>query len=212
MKGVIFDLDGVIVSTDEYHYQAWKVIADQEGIYFDRRINNRLRGVSRLDSLNIILERAKRDYRPEEKLALAEKKNAIYRNSLSKLTPNAILPGFHELDGFLKEKNLKMAIGSSSRNTKLILSKIGLLDDFDVIVDGSMIKRSKPDPEVFLLAGSLLGFEPKECYVIEDAFAGVEAANRGGFVSIGVGDASHDEKAAFREAGLKEVLALLSSR
>ena len=142
IKGIIFDLDGVILSTDKFHYLAWKQIADQEGIYFDEKINNRLRGVSRMDSLNIVLERSNKEYTDSEKINLANQKNEIYINLLEQLNIESVsrnvISTLHEL----KKKGLKLAIGSSSKNTKLILNKVGLTSLFDVIVDGNMINTN----------------------------------------------------------------------
>ncbi|MDS0525154.1 beta-phosphoglucomutase [Clostridium sp. SHJSY1] len=198
IKAVIFDLDGVIVSTDEYHYRAWKKMTDDEGIYFDRTINERLRGVSRMESLEIILEKAKKTYNNEEKNQMAEKKNYLYRELLNQLTPNDILPGVMKVLGDLKENNIKVAIGSSSKNTPFILEKIGLKNYFDGVADGNGIENSKPDPEVFLLAASKLGINSKECLVVEDADAGVEAAIAGGMKVLAVGYASNNLKSNYR--------------
>lgn len=187
MKGLIFDLDGVLVSTDEYHYLAWKRIADEEGIPFDRETNNLLRGVSRMASLEILLRPSKRVYSQEEKDALAAKKNAFYVQSIDEnLSPTDVLPGALDVLKAAKEKGYKVAIGSSSKNTKLILRKTGLFESFDAIADGTEITHSKPDPEVFLLAAKKLGLEPKDCFVIEDAEAGIEAAKKGGMLAVGV--------------------------
>ncbi|OFY58699.1 MAG: beta-phosphoglucomutase, partial [Bacteroidetes bacterium RBG_13_46_8] len=176
IKAVIFDLDGVIVTTDEFHYQGWQRLADEEGIYFDRKINERLRGVSRFESLEIILEKAGRNYSREEKTAMAERKNNYYRNLLHTLAPGDVFPGVQKMLKELKDKGIKIAIGSSSKNTPFILQKIGMDKTFDAISDGNQIKRSKPDPEVFLLAASKLQIRPDQCLVVEDADAGVEAA------------------------------------
>lgn len=189
IKGIIFDLDGVIISTDHLHYLAWKRMADEEGIPFDEKINDRLRGVSRLASLEIILERSNREYNQEEKETLCERKNAYYREYLSKLTPDDLSEDVKETLEKIKDDGLRIAIGSSSKNTKFILERIGLSDFFDAVADGNMIKNSKPDPEVFLLAAKLLDLNPNECIVVEDAYSGVEAAKRGGFISLGIGDA-----------------------
>lgn len=191
IRAVIFDLDGVILSTDNFHYLAWKQLADKENIYFDREINERLRGVSRMESLAIILERAEKNYSEEEKVAMAEFKNDIYRESLKDLTPSDVFPGVLEFIEFLKNKDIKIAIGSSSKNTKFILSQVNLFDTFDgVISDGTNITKSKPDPEVFLMAADMVGVSPDECLVIEDADAGVEAAKAGGMIAMGMGYAS----------------------
>ena len=204
IKAVIFDLDGVIVSTDDYHYRAWKKISDEEGIYFDRKINERLRGVSRMESLEIILEKANRVYSQEEKNSFAERKNSLYRNLLEELTPSDILPGVMKVLETLKKNDIKVAIGSSSKNTEFILSKIGLHEYFDAISDGTQIKNSKPDPEVFLLAANKLCIEPKECLVVEDANAGVEAGLAGEMKVLAVGYASSNEKANLRMESLEQ--------
>ena len=204
IKAVIFDLDGVIVSTDDYHYRAWKKISDEEGIYFDRKINERLRGVSRMESLEIILEKANRVYSQEEKNSFVERKNSLYRNLLEELTPSDILPGVMKVLETLKKNDIKIAIGSSSKNTEFILSKIGLHEYFDAISDGTQIKNSKPDPEVFLLAANKLCIEPKECLVVEDANAGVEAGLAGEMKVLAVGYASSNEKANLRMESLEQ--------
>ena len=187
MNAVIFDLDGVIVSTDELHYQAWKEIADKEGIFFSREINERLRGVSRMESLNIVLEHSKKQYGQQALYALAKEKNEIYKKSLERLSRQDVLPGVLPLLSELKKRQIKTAIGSSSKNAKIILKRIGLADAFDVVVDGNDIKKSKPDPEVFLLAAQRLKQEAKDCLVIEDADAGIEAALAAGMQAFGVG-------------------------
>jgi len=199
---VIFDLDGVIVSTDDCHYEGWKMMADKEGIYFDRTINERLRGVSRMASLDIILERASKGYSEEEKLALATYKNDAYKQLVRKLTPADILPGAMETLKQLKAAGVRVAIGSSSKNTPIILERIGLADWFDAVADGNQISHSKPDPEVFLLAAQKLGIAPEQCLVVEDADAGVEAALAGGMQVLGVGSASGNPKATLTAASL----------
>ncbi len=195
---IIFDLDGVICHTDEYHYQAWKALADQENIYFDRQINERLRGVSRMESLDIILEKAKRAYTEEEKQALATAKNGIYVKLLNQMDPDSVSPDTVNTLKILRERGLSLAIGSSSKNARLILHRIGLTDYFDVIADGTMIRYSKPHPEVFLKAAELLGSKPCESLVVEDAVAGIEAAYRGGFCSAAIGDAQNHPKATYK--------------
>lgn len=186
IKAVLFDLDGVIVSTDGCHYRAWKRMADEEGIYFDEKINDRLRGVSRMASLEIVLERASRSYTEEEKVALAARKNDYYRDLIRELTPSDILPGAMENLNELKENGILVAVGSSSKNTPLILRRIGLDAFFDAVSDGNNISRSKPDPEVFLKAAQMLGTDPADCLVVEDADAGIEAGRRGGMKTLSV--------------------------
>ncbi len=187
---VIFDLDGVICSTDHYHYLAWKQLADKEGIPFDEKINNRLRGVSRMASLDIILEKATRTYTQEEKEKMADEKNEAYRSYLKQMTPADLSDEVRNLLKELHEAGVKLAIGSSSKNTKLILKQIGLENAFDAVSDGNNITHSKPDPEVFSKAAQMLGLSPDVCLVVEDAVAGIEAATNGGFDSAGIGDAA----------------------
>ena len=205
---VIFDLDGVICSTDEYHYLAWKELADSLALPFDRQYNNRLRGVSRLESLNLILALGERQYSDEEKQAMAQKKNDTYRRLLERMCPADVSDDVLSTLKALKEK-YPLAIGSSSRNTKFILSRIGLLDFFDAIVDGNDISASKPDPEVFLKAAAALDRKPALSLVVEDAAAGIEAAMRGGFDSAGIGDASRLEEATYHIEKLSDLLEIL---
>lgn len=186
IKAVIFDLDGVIVSTDDCHYEAWKKMADEEGIYFDKTINNRLRGVSRMESLEIVLERAIKEYSEEEKLQLAERKNGYYKEFITKLTPADILPGAMNTLDELRANGIKVAIGSSSKNTPVILKQIGLSDYFDAVSDGNNITNSKPDPEVFLKAADMLGIPYSECMIVEDADAGIEAGKSAGMKTVSV--------------------------
>lgn len=191
IKGLIFDLDGVLVFTDKFHYQAWKTMADELGVYFDETINHRLRGVSRMDSLEIILERYEGpDLSLREREKLAEKKNEIYRTLLESMTPDDVTKEVRDTLTKLREKGYKLAIGSSSKNAKFILEKVELKDAFDAISDGNNITKSKPDPEVFLKAAEYLGLPPKACMVVEDAEAGIEAAKKGGMYAAGIGEAA----------------------
>ena len=190
INAIIFDLDGVICFTDQYHYQAWKELADAEGIYFDKKINGRLRGVSRMESLNIILEKASKGYTQEEKEMLAAKKNESYVRLLEKMSPSDLSDEVKNTLDTLRQRGYKLAIGSSSKNTKKILKQIGLEGDFDAISDGTNITKSKPDPEVFLKAAEMVDEKPKHCLVVEDALAGIDAAYAGGFLSAGIGDAA----------------------
>lgn len=205
IEAVIFDLDGVICHTDQYHYQAWKTIADRLRIPFDEHINARLRGVSRMESLEIILAQSGNNYLQREKEQLAEEKNRIYQSFLRKMTPADLDPETsHTLDA-LREMGLKLAIGSSSRNTSLILRRLGLDGFFDAVADGTQIKHSKPDPEVFLLAASLLGVQPCRALVVEDAPAGIQAAKAGGFLAAGLGDAAQVFETDFSIEALTEL-------
>ena len=207
MKAFIFDLDGVIVFTDRFHYQAWKKIADQMGIYFDEEINNRLRGVSRMDSLDIILERYEGPaLSPEKKEALAEEKNAFYRSLLENMTPADVEQEVRDTLSELRRRGYKLSLGSSSKNAKFILERVGLLDAFDAISDGTNISKSKPDPEVFLKGAEFLGVEPAECVVVEDAFAGIDAAKAGNMMAAGIGDARDYEKTDYRLDTIADLL------
>lgn len=198
-RAFIFDLDGVIVFTDKFHYQAWKKMADGMGIYFDETINNRLRGVSRMASLEIILERYQGEpLSQSEKEALAEEKNASYRELLATMTPADVTDQVREALKELRNRGYKLAIGSSSKNARFILEKVELLDAFDAISDGNNITNSKPDPEVFLKAAEYLGEDPAACIVVEDAYAGVDAAKAGGMRAAAIGDAASYEKADYK--------------
>lgn len=189
-QGIIFDLDGVICFTDEYHYLAWKAMADEIQIPFDRKINNRLRGVSRMASLEIILEKSTKEYTLSEKEALAEKKNILYREYLTKMTTADLSKEVSDTLNALRGRGLKLAIGSSSKNTPIILERIGLKGFFDAVSDGNNITNSKPDPEVFLKAAQFLSLKPDQCLVVEDAISGAEAGHAGGFKVACVGDAA----------------------
>ena len=205
IKGVIFDLDGVIVSTDEFHFQGWKRLADKEGIEFTKEDNMRLRGVSRMQSLDFLLEKATKQYTDKEKQEMAARKNSYYQELLQDITPDDILPGAMEIMEELKKRGIKIAIGSSSKNTPKILQRIGLDGYFDAVSDGNDIKKSKPDPEVFLIAAERLSLAPNECLVVEDAKAGIEAALAGNMKAMGVGAARDDERAHLRAKGLASV-------
>lgn len=188
-KAVIFDLDGVICHTDMYHYQAWKQIADELGIYFDEEINNRLRGVSRMESFEIILERYEGTMSLEDKVVYTTRKNEAYKELLKNMSPADLSPEVKEtLDG-LRAKGLKLAIGSSSKNAGFILERLGLDGYFDAVSDGNNITRSKPDPEVFVKAAQLVGEASGDCLVVEDAKVGLEAAIGGGMDCAAMGDA-----------------------
>lgn len=192
-KGIIFDLDGVICCTDQYHERAWREMAEEFGIYFDPAVSNRLRGVSREESLEIILEHAGKVYSPEEKKKMAEKKNAIYIKLLDRMSPGDLEEDVRSTLEQLRNRGCLLAIGSSSKNTRKILDKIGLGNYFDAVCDGNEITHSKPDPEVFLKAAGKIGLAVSECLVVEDACAGISAASAGGFDSAGLGDAAKDK-------------------
>lgn len=188
-NAIIFDLDGVICHTDKYHYQAWKAVADKLGIYFDEVINNRLRGVSRMASFEIILERYDKPMSQEEKEAYTTEKNEIYKELLKNMSPADLSKEVKDtLDG-LRAAGAKLAIGSSSKNARFILERLGIGDYFDAISDGNNITKSKPDPEVFVKAAQFVDEAPEKCLVVEDAKAGLEAAIGGGMDCAAIGDA-----------------------
>lgn len=207
-KAFIFDLDGVLVFTDKFHYQAWKKMADRLGIHFDETINNRLRGVSRMESLEIILENYDGVLSKEQKEALAEEKNEAYRELLKTMTPEDVSEEVRKTLDALRARGYKLAIGSSSKNARFILEKVGLSDFFDAVSDGNNITNSKPDPEVFLKAAEYLGEEPGCCIVVEDAYAGVDAAKAGGMRAAAIGDAASYEKADDRLQTFSDLLKL----
>lgn len=191
IRGIIFDLDGVLCSTDEYHYLAWKHLAESIGILnFTREDNARQRGISRMESLEVVLEKSPRQYTQEEKVQLADRKNAEYVKLLEQMSEKDLSDGVKKTLLRLKASELKLAVGSSSKNTPVILQKLGLDTFFDAIADGNMIKHSKPAPEVFLLAAEKLGLKSEDCLVVEDAYAGIEAGKRGGFLTAGIGTAA----------------------
>ena len=209
-KAVIFDLDGVICFTDKYHYLAWKKMADGMGIYFDETINNRLRGVSRMESLEIILERYDKELSQEEKQKLAEEKNKTYVELLGQMTEKDLSSEVKETLDKLRERGLKLAIGSSSKNAKFILERLGLKDYFDAVSDGTNISKSKPDPEVFLKAAEFLHMAPADCLVVEDAKAGIEAAKAGGFNSAGLGEAAESEAVTHAMNSFSDLLGIVA--
>lgn len=212
MKAVIFDLDGVLVFTDQYHYRAWKEMADKLGIYFDEEINNRLRGVSRRESLEIILERYEGEPLTEEQIQeYMTFKNNRYRELLTEMSPADVAPEVRTCLVELREKGYKLAIGSSSKNAKFILEKTDLTAAFDAVSDGTNISQSKPHPEVFLKAAQYLGVDPDVSAVIEDAKAGIDAAVSGGMYAIGIGDASDYAACDASIKSLAELPALLEN-
>lgn len=193
-KAFIFDLDGVLCFTDKYHFRAWKALADRLGIPFDESVNDRLRGVSRMASLEIILSLGSTSYSEEEKAAFAEEKNELYRTFLKGMTPSDITQEVRSTLDELRRRGYMLAIGSSSKNTPLILERTDMAKYFDAVSDGNNITHSKPDPEVFLKAAEFLGLRPEECYVVEDAEAGIDAGSAGGFTTVGIGPAAHYAK------------------
>lgn len=208
-KAVIFDLDGVLVTTDNYHYLAWKSIADKLGIFFDKTINERLRGVSRMESLDIILEKANEVFDNEKKNEIAEEKNNIYKEYLKELTDRALLDNVKEILLKLKDMGVKIAIGSSSKNTEFILKQVGIYEIFDAISDGTDIKFSKPHPEVFMKAAEKLSVEYKDCLVIEDADAGCIAAKSASMDVVGISSAKDSKFADYYADNIIEILDII---
>lgn len=198
-KGIIFDLDGVLISTDYFHYLAWSKIAKEINIDFNIETNNKLRGVSRKESLKIILGSKRKKYTTKEFEEMLIKKNKYYLEQISSLSQKDLGKEILDIIDYLKDLNIKMAIGSSSRNAEYILKKIGIYDVFDAIITGNEISKSKPDPEVFTLGAKSINLSPSDCLVVEDADAGVYAALSGGFDVLGIGSASKNTHATFNE-------------
>lgn len=189
-KGYIFDLDGVLVDTAKYHFKAWKRLADEMNIRFNEDDNERLKGVSRMASLDIILELGNKTLSEEEKVSLATRKNEWYVEFISKMDASEILPGALEFLKMLKENGYKCALGSASKNAGLILERTGLKDYFDTVVDGTHVSKAKPDPEVFTLGADNMGLSYTDCVVFEDSVAGLQASKAAGMVAVGIGEAS----------------------
>ena len=204
VNAVIFDLDGVLVSTDVLHFEAWKKLAQEIGITdYTEKDNVRQRGVSRMASLEVLLEKSDVQYSDEEKIELAERKNNVYVKSLETLSEKDVLPGALELLVYLKERGIKTAVGSASKNAPMILEKTGLMKYLDAVSCGLDTTKSKPDPEVFLVAAKKLGVEPENCLVAEDSDAGIEAAKNGGMLALAVGEAKENPRADFSALSLK---------
>lgn len=186
--GFIFDLDGVIVDTAKYHFLAWRNLAEQLGFEFTEEHNELLKGVSRVRSLEILLNIGNVEISEEQKQEMLIAKNTEYLGFVNKMTADEILPGVNDMLNFLDDNGIKFALGSASKNAPLILEKVGLIDRFSAIVDGNDVSKAKPDPEVFLIGAEKLGLKPEDCVVVEDAIAGVEAANAAQMLSIGIGE------------------------
>lgn len=205
IKACLFDLDGVIVDTAKYHYLAWKRLANELGFEFTKEQNERLKGVSRMKSLDILLEIGGLSFDEKTKENLAEKKNKWYVEYISKMDSTEILPGVIDFLNSLKKNNIKIALGSVSKNSKIILENTGITHYFDAIIDGTKITHAKPHPEVFLKGAEELGISPKHCVVFEDAQAGIEAAINAGMHSIGVGSPKILGKADFVISSFEEM-------
>jgi beta-phosphoglucomutase len=190
IKGLIFDLDGVLVDTAKYHYKAWKDLAASLGFDFSEKDNEKLKGVSRMTSLDILLKTGNITHLSNEKKEeLAHTKNTQYVAYIDKMQPDEILPGALEFLQTAKNDGYKIALGSASKNAERIINRLKIKQYFDAIIDGTKVAKAKPDPEVFLKGAEEMGTEPKECIVFEDAQAGIEAAKNGGFKAVGIGQA-----------------------
>ena len=188
VRGCIFDLDGVIVDTAGFHYLSWKNLANELGFDFTEDQNEQMKGISRMDSLDVVLSIGGIVKSQEEKIALAARKNEWYLDLLSDLTIDQMLPGVKDMLDQLKAADMSIALGSASKNARFVINKLGIAHYFEAMVDGNDVIRSKPDPEVFLKAASLIGLKPSELVVFEDSYKGLVASNEGGFISCGVGD------------------------
>lgn len=208
MRAAIFDLDGVIVDTAKYHYLAWKRLANEQGFDFTEQDNERLKGVSRVRSLEILLEIGGLTLDETTKSKMATQKNDWYVDYISRMDASEILPGVVEYVKSIRAKGIKTAIGSASKNTPLILERLGIAPLFDSIVDGNKVSKAKPDPEVFLCAAQELGVKPVNCVVFEDAEAGIEAAHRAGMKAVGIGKSSNLKAAEIIVPGLFELVML----
>ena len=203
--GAIFDLDGVLVDTAKYHYLAWKQLADRLNIPFTKEDNEQLKGVSRVKSLEILLSLGSKNYTENERKQFMDQKNETYVRYISHMDESEILPGVVELLNQLKRKKIKIALGSASKNSGLILKNTKLQDYFDAIVDGNDVSKAKPDPEVFLLGAKKIGSPANQCMVFEDAKAGIEAAKQAGMLAIGVGTQENLPNADILVKNLEEI-------
>jgi beta-phosphoglucomutase len=193
----IFDLDGVITDTAEYHYLAWKQLADEESLEFDKELNEDLKGVSRTDSLQIILKHNNKKITEEELDDWAERKNSYYVELIKTVRPKDILPGIPEILSVLKERKINIGLGSASKNAVTVLNGLNILDYFDFIGDGNSVKNSKPAPDLFLHVAEILNVTPNNCVVVEDAEAGIEAAKKAGMTAVGIGTKEKMHQADF---------------
>jgi beta-phosphoglucomutase len=205
IKGFLFDLDGVIVDTAKYHFLAWKRLADELDISFTEEDNERLKGVSRMRSLDIILELDHRKLDNNVKEKLASKKNAWYVDFITEMNPDEILPGALDFIRQAKESGIKIALGSASKNAMTILNRLHITNYFDAIISGNEVTQAKPDPEVFLKGAEELGIKPEECIVFEDAEAGIEAAKNGNMKCIGIGSSKILGNANIVVGGLHDI-------
>lgn len=207
LQAVIFDLDGVITDSAKYHYQAWKMLADKLDIPFDEEYNEKLKGVSRMESLELILKNgdACEKFTAEEKAALADEKNEFYKELIHQITPADILPGMAEFLAELRAAGIRTAVASVSRNAPFILAQLGVTDSFDYVCDAAAVERAKPFPYIFLVAAQHVGADPAACVGVEDAEAGIRAINAAGMFSVGVGTPDQMREADLILSGTHEL-------
>ncbi|MER2132921.1 MAG: beta-phosphoglucomutase [Carnobacterium inhibens] len=207
IKGFIFDLDGVLTDTAEYHYLAWKKLADRLGIQLDRKMNEQLKGISRMDSLDRILAIGNQmdRYTLEEKEKLADEKNEDYKELILEVTPNDLLPGIANLLADLRAKDIRLALASASKNGPVIMERLGIADMFDTVVDPATLDKGKPDPEIFIKGAQQLKLKPIECVGVEDAQAGIKSINAAGIFSVGVGTKEMMKEADYAVTSTKEL-------
>lgn len=211
ITAVIFDFDGVLVHTNEFHYLAWKQLTDRLGIPFDESVNKRLLGLSRADSLEVVLERSATAFSATQKQALCDEKNQIYRSYLAATSPKDLPADVLPTLGALRRQGLKLAVGSSSKNARFLLEKLQLTNQFDGIVDGTQVAHGKPNPEVFLKAAEAICTPPQNCLVVEDSEAGIVAAANCGMLSAAIGYAKNCGKANFNLNGLEDLAAVVKT-
>ena len=209
IKACIFDLDGVLVDTAKYHFLSWKKLANKLDFILEKEIEEKIKGISRMDSLEIILKHAGIDASFEEKKEYAALKNTWFLDSISEMKKNETLPGVNKMLNTLKNNNIKIAVASSSKNATNILDQISLLDCFEIVYDGNMVEKTKPNPEIFLKVSAALQLEPYECLVFEDAVEGIKAANEGGFRVVGIGNKKILKEAEHVEKGFENLDILL---
>ena len=204
-KALLFDLDGVLTDTAKYHFLAWKQLSEELGINFTREDNERLKGVSRMRSFEIILEIGQKEMSKAEKLACCEKKNGIYRNYILQMSREETLPGAREFLTACRAAGYRIALGSASKNSSTILERLEITPYFDAIVDGTVVSKAKPDPEVYLKGAEMLGVTPADCIVFEDAEAGIQAAHAAGIAAVGIGNAPQLADAELRLNGFSNI-------
>ncbi|MDZ7671538.1 MAG: beta-phosphoglucomutase [Halanaerobiales bacterium] len=205
IKGIIFDLDGVITDTAEYHYLGWQQLADEEGLEFDRKFNEKFRGVSRMKCLDMLLGKNNKTVTSKQRKELADRKNKYYQKYLENITKDNLLEGIEDILNTVKKEGYKMAIASASKNTKTVVKKLNIRDMFDTISDGYSVKNTKPAPDLFLHTADKLGLKPEECVVFEDAKAGIDAALAADMIAVGIGPKNRVGHAHYRFDTVKDI-------